>query len=231
MKERIYSIPLTEALEENSGCILCILEKKLEEQAVDYFLGPSMMEPDSREMTNEKGFCKGHMKMLFDKKNRLSLALMLETHVKEIEKSLVMPKKSGFFSKESPASVLSEGIYKKVQSCALCDKLNSQMTDAAGNLAYLWGGEPDFRKKFEENQGLCLEHTALVIKECDKEISGKKKEEFLSQLVEKQKEQLGTIYEDLHNFTLSFDYRNANKELTQAEKDSVHTAIKHLTKY
>ena len=62
MKERIYSIPLTEALEENSGCPLCTLEKKLQEQAVEYFLGPSMMEPDSREMTNEKGFCKNHKK-------------------------------------------------------------------------------------------------------------------------------------------------------------------------
>ena len=88
MKERIYSIPLTEALEETRGCILCTLEKRLEEQAVLYFLGPSMMEPDSREITNKKGFCKSHMGMLFDKKNRLSLALMLETHVKELEKNL-----------------------------------------------------------------------------------------------------------------------------------------------
>ena len=85
MKERIYSIPLTEALEGNSGCPLCTLEKKLQEQAVEYFLGPSMMEPDSREMTNEKGFCKNHIKMLFDRKNRLSLALMLETHIKSVE--------------------------------------------------------------------------------------------------------------------------------------------------
>lgn len=169
--------------------------------------------------------------MLFDKKNRLSLALMLETHVKELEKSLVLEKKSGFFSKESPADILSHSIYKKVKSCALCDKLNSQMTDAAGNLAYLWASEKDFRAKFENSHGLCLEHTALASGECDKEISGKKKEEFLSMLVTKQKAKLDTIYENLHNFTLSFDYRNANKELSQAEKNSVETAIKHLTKY
>ncbi len=231
MKERIYSIPLTEALEENSGCILCTLEKKLEEQAVEYFLGPSMMEPDSRETTNKKVFCRGHMKMLFDKKNRLSLALMLETHVKELEKSLVLEKKSGFFSKESPADILSNSIYKKVKSCALCDKLNSQMADAAGNFAYLWASEKDFRAKFENSHSLCLEHTALVAKECDKEISGKKKEEFLSLMVSNQKEQLSAIYENLHNFTLSFDYRNAHKELSPAEKNSVETAIKHLTKY
>ncbi len=232
MKERIYSIPLTEALEENSGCILCTLEKKLEEQAVEYFLGPSMMEPDSRETTNKKGFCKSHMKMLFNKKNRLSLALMLETHVKELEKNLIFEKKSGLFSKkESPADLLSNRIYENVRSCALCDKLNSQMTDAAGNFAYLWASEKEFCARFENSHGLCLEHTALVAKECAQEISGKNREEFLSLMVSRQKKQLGTIYENLHNFTLSFDYRNAGKPLTQEEKDSVDTAIKHLTKY
>lgn len=231
MKERIYSIPLTEALEETEGCILCTLEKKLEEQAVEYFLGPSMMEPDSREITNEKGFCKRHMGMLFDKKNRLSLALMLETHVKELGKNLNIPKKSGLFSKESPSKLLSDSIYKKIESCALCDKLCSQMIDAAGNLSYLWGKDEDFRKMFESSEGLCLEHMALVAGVCEKEIAGKKREEFLSMLTEKQRTKLSSLYNDLHEFTLSFDYRNADKELTPDQKESVHTAVKHLTKY
>ena len=231
MKERIYSIPLTEALEENCGCILCTLEKKLEEQAAEYFLGPSMMEPDSREITNEKGFCKRHLGMLFDRKNRLSLALMLETHVKELEKSLDIPKKSKVFSKESPSKLLSDGIYRRIESCALCDKLSSQMRDAAGNLAYLWDKEEDFRKMFEESEGLCLEHTALAAKVGEGEISGKKKEEFLSMLTQRQKAKLSELYDDLHSFTLSFDYRNVDRELTSAQKESVHTAVKHLTKY
>lgn len=230
MKERIYSIPLTEALEENSGCPLCTLEKKLQEQAVEYFLGPSMMEPDSREMTNEKGFCNNHIKMLFDRKNRLSLALMLETHIKELGKNMEIPKKSGMFSKESPADIFSRNLYKKVNSCALCEKLNSQMSDAAENFAHLWASEADFRKMFENSKGLCLEHTALAAQKSGGEIHGKKKEEFLLMLSENQKKQLDVLYQNLHNFTLSFDYRNAGKELTTEEKDSVKTAITYLAK-
>lgn len=231
MKEHIYSIPLTEALEENCGCILCILEKKLEEQAVEYFLGPSMMEPDSREMTNEKGFCRRHMGQLFEVQNRLSLALLLETHVSEVEKKLCVRKKAGIFAKETAAALAGKEISGLVKSCALCDKLNAQMNDAAGNLAYLWDKENDFRKMFEGSQGLCLEHTALALSCCDDEISGKKKDEYIAMLIEKQKKQLASLYGDLHGFTLSFDYRNADKELTQAEKESVHTAVRHLTKY
>ena len=169
--------------------------------------------------------------MLFDKKNRLSLALMLETHVKELEKNLDIKKKSGLFSKESPAKLLSDGIYEKINSCALCNKLDAQMRDAAGNFSYLWNKEEDFRKMFENSEGLCLEHMALAAKMCEKEIAGKKKEGFLSMLTERQKEKLSSLYNDLHEFTLSFDYRNAEKELTPAQKESVHTAVKHLTKY
>jgi len=231
MKERIYSIPLSEALEQNCDCVLCSLEERLEEQAVEYFLGPSMMEPDAREITNEKGFCRRHLSMLFEKKNRLSLALTLETHIKELSEKLTVSKKSGMFSKESPAKLTSDGIYNTVCSCALCDKLSSQMNDAAGNLAYLWDKEEDFRKMFESSNGLCLEHSALVTKVCDGEISGKKKEEFLSLIIKMQKEKLASLYGNLHSFILSFDYRNANKELSEDEKESVKNAVKHLTKY
>ena len=115
-------------------------------------ISPSMMEPDSREMTNEKGFCKNHIKMLFDRNNRLSLALMLETHIKELEKSMEIPKKAGMFSKESPADIFSRNLYKKATSCALCEKLDSQMSDAAENFAHLWASEADFRKMFEKPQ-------------------------------------------------------------------------------
>ncbi|MBE7054592.1 MAG: hypothetical protein E7392_00575 [Ruminococcaceae bacterium] len=231
MKERIYSIPLTEALEENCGCILCTLEKRLEEQACEYFLGPSMMEPDSREITNEKGFCRRHMRMLFDRNNRLSLALMLETHVKETQNKLTVKKDKGLLNKKSAAFLTGEDIYSITKSCALCDKLNSQMYAAAGNLAYLWSCEDDFRKKFESTGGLCLEHTALVLSACDNELHSKKKDEFIKLLISMQQEELSRLYDNLHAFTISFDYRNAGKELSQNEKESVHTAIKHLTKY
>ena len=176
MKEHIYSIPLTEALEKKCDCVLCELEKKFEEQAVEYFLGPSMMEPDAREITNEKGFCRRHLKMLFEGQNRLSFALTLETHVKELEKKVCVKKKEKFFSKGTVASLTSEHIENLACSCALCDKLAHEIEAAAGNLAYLWGKNKDFKAMFEESKGLCLEHSARAIKMCEGELGKKKRE-------------------------------------------------------
>lgn len=230
MKERIYSIPLTDALNEGCGCVLCTLEKKLEQDAVTYFLGPSLMEPDNRQLTNDKGFCRRHLNMLLEGNHRLGLALILETHVKTLSQKLDIKKKAGLFSKGIDTDAMSCDIYNAVNSCALCDKLSSQMTDAAGNLAYLWDKESDFRSKFENASALCPEHMALVLSVCKNELSAKKREEFSQMLINQQKNALDALYDDLHAFTLSFDYRNTGKP-DKNVADSVPRTIKHLTKF
>ena len=230
MKERIYSIPLTDALNEGCGCILCTIEKKLQEDAVSYYLGPSLMEPDNREITNDKGFCPTHLKMLLSGNNRLGLALILETHMLELAKKIKPVKKSGLFSKDTDAVLTSQSLFNAVKSCALCDKLNMQMKDVAGNLAYLWKEENDFRNMFEQNGNLCLEHASLVISVCDDELGGKKREEFIKIILEGQKNALNELYDDLHAFTLSFDYRNTEKP-SKKVNESVDSTVKHLSKF
>lgn len=229
MKERIYSIPLTDALNEKCGCILCTIEEKAEKDAVSYFLGPSLMEPDSRTLTNDKGFCRRHLNMLLEGNHRLGLALILETHVKELSKKFSV-KKSGVFSKSLDTKKMSEEALANVKSCALCEKMNAQLLAAAENLAYLWGSEKDFKDNFEKNGTLCPEHTALALYACEKELHGKSRNEFAKMLISRQKETLDSLYEDLHAFTLSFDYRNTQKP-DKKIADAVPRAVKHLTKY
>lgn len=228
MKERIYSIPLTDALKENCGCILCTLEKNLETNAIQYFLGPSLMEPDGRELTNKEGFCRRHMKMFLEGNHRLGLALMLETHIPDVIKNFKLKKKGifgGYNMKET-----AEKIYAAEKSCAVCNKISSQLSDAAENLVYLWKQEEDFKKGFEDSFGLCLEHMALVLSVCEKELGIKKAAEFAKMLVKLQKRRFSEIQEDVHEFTLSFDYRNTQKP-SEKVASSVNTAAQMLTKF
>lgn len=230
MKERIYSIPLTDALRENCGCILCSIEKKLEDDALNYFLGPAMMEPDTREITNKKGFCRRHLPMLFDKGNRLGLALVLETHVKELSGKMTAEKQSGFMKKGLDASLTAKKILDTASSCAICDKMNSQMADAAGNLAYLWAQESDFRDLFMLQGTLCPEHAGLVLSVCDNETGNKLRDAFTESILFSQKKLLDNLYKDLHEFVLSFDYRNSDKPLSEKASKSVESAVKYLSK-
>ena len=87
--EQIYTIPVNEAFEAGAadpscGCPICALYRKLEEDELDLILGASMMEPDVRIRTNELGFCKIHYDMMFRRKNRLGMALTLESHLNDL---------------------------------------------------------------------------------------------------------------------------------------------------
>ena len=86
--EKIYTIRITEAMNQKCGCPLCTVEDKLEADELKRILGAAMMEPDVRIKTNEQGFCENHLERLLGMSNKLSLALMLQTHLAEFAKKL-----------------------------------------------------------------------------------------------------------------------------------------------
>ena len=88
MKEELYTIPVNEALEQDGECLFCTLNKKLENDILDYILGPSYMEEDIRGETDKLGFCKKHYAQMFGAQNRLGVALMIDTHLKNVRENL-----------------------------------------------------------------------------------------------------------------------------------------------
>ncbi len=235
LKERIYSIPLSEAIEESRECVLCTLESKLEEQAIEYFLGESLMEPSIREMTNRKGFCRRHLSKLYNNGNRLGLALVLDTHLSEIRnvlsKKFVMPK-SGLFSKRANiknTENMIEALNSVDSGCAVCEKVDAQMKNAAKNLIFLWKTEREFRYKLEQANGFCLPHMKVLLEEAKRELSGKDFEKFIKFLYKKQEESLRSLNDDLNWFTKKYDYKNQDAPWGTA-KDSLPRAIQRLKK-
>ena len=107
MKEQLYTIPVNDAFNEPCECPLCKIYDNLEQESIDFMLGPSYMENDIRMETNKTGFCTKHIKQLYDRQNRLGIALMLHTHMKhtgehieKMAKSCNSSKKSLFGKKE-----------------------------------------------------------------------------------------------------------------------------------
>lgn len=90
MKTEIYTIPIQDAFAEESECPVCRMYQKLEENAINYTIGPgaSYMEGDIREQSDEQGFCQKHLEMLYEHPNKLGLAMMLKTHMDKTAKEL-----------------------------------------------------------------------------------------------------------------------------------------------
>ena len=95
MREDICTIPISEVFEPKEGCPICRMRDTLENRVTEYITGAAMMEPDIREVTNVQGFCYPHFSMMLKKGSRLSNALILESHLKEIETSVLRLDKRG----------------------------------------------------------------------------------------------------------------------------------------
>ena len=67
MKEKLYTIPLNDAVNANDECPFCFIERNVEQDLLDYCIGSgsSYMEKDMRAITDEKGFCKDHFNKMF----------------------------------------------------------------------------------------------------------------------------------------------------------------------
>ena len=53
MAEQLYTIPVNDAFDTDCECPVCAMYMKLENDALDYTLGPSYMEEDVRAMTDK----------------------------------------------------------------------------------------------------------------------------------------------------------------------------------
>ena len=82
MKEVLYTIPVNEGFEAEDECPFCFMERAEEQRAIRYALGPSAtyMEPTVRAATGRVGFCRHHLKAMYDYGNNLGAAIILQTH-------------------------------------------------------------------------------------------------------------------------------------------------------
>ena len=88
MKEKLYTIELHDALQAGDECPFCWLERKLEQSAIEFVLGSSYMESDTRDATDRQGFCRKHTKMMFDYGNTLGNAWILKTRLTYVREKL-----------------------------------------------------------------------------------------------------------------------------------------------
>ena len=216
MKEKIYTIPINEAFEQEGFCPFCYIRKKLEREALEYTLGPAMMEPDFRIYTNERGFCRKHMRDLHGLKNALSLALVIDTHLDNVDsvfEDALKPEKKSLFKKEKcKKDIFAEALKKVTDSCAVCEKVEKVLTDYIGTFVFMLKTEADFLEKVLNSDGFCIEHFALVAEVAADKLSNSDYEKLFIPIIRKQKDRIEKYHLDIKTFEESFDYRNAGKK-------------------
>ena len=222
MKDSIYTIPLSEVFEPKDGCPICRLRNMLEERCLEYIMGAAMMEPDIRIQTNEAGFCHAHFERMLKAKNRLSLALMLESRLAYVAEHelAVQPEKAGFFKKKQANPV-------QKQSCFVCNEVERVLDRMLHTLLHTWEKEESFQNLYDEQPFICLEHcrrlTALA-----PAVLGKKASAFVEQTQRITRQYLEQLQKDVTHFCRRYDYRNKGKDWGNS-RDAIERSILFLT--
>ncbi|PWL43278.1 MAG: hypothetical protein DBY45_06840 [Clostridiales bacterium] len=226
MKESIYTIPVSEVFEPRSDCPLCRLRDTLEQRCIDYIMGAAMMEPDIRIKTNEQGFCVDHYEMMLKLKNRLSLALMLESHLTELKKG----KYGDIRKKAKTKKAKRDGVKTVNDTCYVCNTIQWAMGNMVTTILRQYQADADFKKLFSEQEYLCLPHLETILCAAEEEMPKKALPEFTEAAIELADKHLQAVLGDVSHFCKMFDYRNSGKDADWGNsRDSIERAVALLS--
>ena len=230
MLETIYTIPVNEAFDacaadHAAGCPFCRLRDKLEDDALELILGAAMMEPDVRIRTNELGFCRRHLEEMTHRKNRLGLALMLESHLAELRDDLTEKGVAALVGAKGKKSC--DRVARLEQSCYICDRVGESLAHMLDNAAAMWESDRDFRAKLKAQSYFCLPHFRAFAEAGRANISKKAFPDFWSDLQKVTLDYFDELRDDVSWFAKKFDYRYDAEPWGNA-KDAIERTIKFL---
>lgn len=243
MKQHIDTAPVWESYREDCECPLCLLQARVEATNVDYFLGESVMEPSQRVEVNQKGFCADHFKRMYDAGNRLGLALITHTYMKQTIQAL---RDNAQRARDAAAEEAGKSIFKRLggtkgaglqdaadsvsklqSSCLMCERVDENMQRYMYTLLYMYKHEAEFPKLFEQSKGMCLRHYAQALEMAPKHLSGDSLKHFVDTLTDIELKNFDRLEGELEWFTNKFDYRNQDKPWGNS-KDAVKRCVNKL---
>ena len=226
MRADITNIPVTEVFEPKDGCPICRMRDLLEKRVAEYITGAAMMEPDVRIETNRLGFCIDHYRLILKQRNRLGVALILESHLSEMEtevfKGLPLLGKSGRKQAKSAS--------ERTATCFLCQQVDWAMERMLATVCRLWENEEDFRKLFAEQPQLCLPHFTALVETAEKTMIKKRVPDFAKAASAISRRTLNELQGDVSHFCKMFDYRSSSEGADWGNsRDAVERAVQYLT--
>lgn len=239
MKEKLYTIPLNDAVNANDECPFCIIERNVEQDLLDFVLGSgsSYMESDVRGITDKTGFCRNHFKKMFDYGNTLGNGWILKTHYVRMNQEMseqfkaFSPKKSSLLSKRAKGEGRqnSIGIWteEKEKSCYICKQFNETYDRYMDTFFILYQKDSAFREKIEHSKGFCLHHFGDLCEAAECKLGNKEKTSFYPAMFSLMERNMKRMADDVAWLVEKFDYRNKDADWNTS-KDAVQRGMQKL---
>lgn len=239
MKEKLYEIPLNDAMDAGEECPFCFLERKTEQELMDFVLGScaSYMESDTRESTDKEGFCRTHQKKMFDYGNALGNGWILKTYYKKLVKEMkeefqgFAPGKTSFKDrlkgKSQNANSIHSWVEEKEKTCYICDRFSERYERYRATFFHLYKKDSAFREKLKAGKGFCLHHFGDLCQGADQYLSDGERKEFYPIIFNLMEQNMERISGDVDWFIEKFDYANKDADWKDS-KDAVQRGMQKI---
>ncbi len=222
MKETICTIPINDIFMEKKGCPFCRMYDMLETQYATFITGSAMMDPETRVSTNKKGFCKKHFEKITEVGKRLPNALILQTHLQYILDNY-FPKNTHSRPDKKKLIALDEMLH----TCYICDRIQNDVEHFLRTVFKEWETNPEFRKLYQEQEFICLEHYQQISTISLKGVPAKHLADFHKDTADLAKKQLELLIADTTHFCNMFDYRNRDADWGNS-RDAIERDLRFL---
>lgn len=236
MKEKIYTIPITDAFNNTNFCPFCSILDTLELEALEYTMGPAYMESDIRSVSDELGFCDKHFKLMMTKQNKLGIALMSLSHIQKLINDIEEIKGDNTIQKKSLFKKINNPQYSKIvtytkktsNSCYICDRINSTFDKYINSFIYLYANDNNIKNLFINSKGTCYSHFSALLEKAESQMKESDYINFKNIVIEKQQKNLKKLEEDLDFFVKKFDYKN--NDIPWGDKKDVLNRVENQMK-
>ncbi|MCL2052382.1 MAG: DUF6062 family protein [Lachnospiraceae bacterium] len=239
MKEKLYTIPLNDAVNAGDECPFCFVERNVEQDLLDFVLGAgaSYMQADIRDLTDRQGFCRHHFKKMYDYGNTLGNGWILKTHylrlIGEMKAELkkFSPSKSTFkgkFQKNSDR-VNPIGIWakEKTDSCYICKSFADTYERYMDTFFVMYKSDPAFRERIKNSKGFCLKHFGDLCEASENKLNDKEKSDFYPEIFAVMEKNMERLFDDVTWLVDKFDYRNQNADWKNS-RDAIQRGMQKL---
>ena len=244
MKEKLYTIELTDGVKSGDECMFCWLERKLEQENLEFVLGSSYMEGDIREETSKSGFCRHHTKMMYDYGNSLGNAWIFKSRLEKMNQQLKEHllryepgKGTGFLGRfrrteqtgtDGTRSGTEAWIRSEEEHCYVCRRMKRIYERMLDTFVYMLREDSGFGSLLMESKGFCIHHFADILMVCAEKLKPQEKQVWIPRLGELMARNLDRVQEDIDWLIEKYDYRNQDADWKQS-RDAVQRTMQKLT--
>ena len=231
-KYQLETIPVWDGIKSGSECFICDLMEQAQTDSLEFFLGSSVMNPETRVRVNSTGFCPRHTSMLVQAGHPNSMAVLWESHLQTTRDSLAKV----FKELQSPRNMkktiasLDSVLSEREKGCLICNRMNDRLVRYCFTIPYLWGQDTEFRKAFDDSKGFCLHHMSVILKMSLEALDSKQQKAFAQSMADLQLRNLDRTSKDLVYMIEHYKSENRDKPWNGCEDAQVRAVYKEIGK-